>query len=178
GRPRSWSPTAITHNQGIPAGAVRDLTRRPTTMPSASTSKSSSLHSPDCRLAEAGFRTREALSLGRFLCGAFPYRKGGSISGQLTFARYTLMWFIHALDAIFELTAVVRKLLSHLIEAAWQVATERGPDGDDLADFELVGGHRFLDLGRRWCNTLDLHSPVGRFGEIRSQRSYSLSQFL
>jgi hypothetical protein len=26
------------------------------------------------------------------------------------------MWFIHALDAIFELTAVVRKLLSHLIE--------------------------------------------------------------
>ena len=25
------------------------------------------------------------------------------------------MWFIHALDAIFELTAVVQKLLSHLI---------------------------------------------------------------
>jgi hypothetical protein len=88
------------------------------------------------------------------------------------------MWFIHALDAIFELTAVVRKLLSHLIEAASPVATERGPDGDNLADFELVGGHRFLDLGRRWCNTLDLHSPLGRFGEIRSQRSYSLSQFL
>jgi hypothetical protein len=88
------------------------------------------------------------------------------------------MWFIHALDAIFELTAVVRKLLSHLIEAASPVATERGPDGENLADFVLVGGHRFLDLGRRWCYTLDLHSRLGSFGEIRSQRSYSLSQFL
>jgi hypothetical protein len=58
------------------------------------------------------------------------------------------MWFIHALDAIFELTAVVRKLLSHFIDAAWKVATERGPNGDNLADFELVGGHRFLDPGR------------------------------
>jgi hypothetical protein len=57
------------------------------------------------------------------------------------------MWFIHALDAIFELMAVVRKLLSHLIDAARHVATEQGPDGDNLADFELVGGHRFLDLG-------------------------------
>src|SRR5262245_63683161 len=66
-----------------------------------------------------------------------PLPQGDSISGQLTFPRYTLMWFIHALDAIFELTAVVRKLLSHLIEAAWHVATERGPDGDNLADFEL-----------------------------------------
>src|SRR5262249_47043330 len=72
-------------------------------------------------------------------------------SDQVTFPRYTLMWFIHALEAIFELTAVVRKLLSHLIEAARHVATERGPDGDTLADFELVGGHRFLDLARRWC---------------------------
>src|SRR5262245_49350727 len=67
---------------------------------------------------------------------------------------------------------------SHLIEAAWHVATECGPDGDNLADFELVGGHRFLDLGRRRCSPLDLHSPLGRFGEIRSQRSCSLSQFL
>jgi hypothetical protein len=73
--------------------------------------------------------------------------KCSSISGQLTFPRYTLMWFIHALDAILELMAVVRKLLSHLIDAAWHVATERGPDGDNLADFELVGGHRFLGLG-------------------------------
>src|SRR5260370_24210479 len=76
-----------------------------------------------------------------------PLRKCSSISGQLTFPRYTLMWFIHALDAIFELMAVVRKLLSHFIDAAWHVATERGPDGDNLTDFELVGGHRFLDLG-------------------------------
>jgi hypothetical protein len=78
-----------------------------------------------------------------------PLRPGkcGSISGQLTFPRYTLMWFIHALDAIFELMAVVRKLLSHFIDAAWHVATERGPDGDNLTDFELVGGHRFLDVG-------------------------------
>src|SRR5262249_25203680 len=109
-----------------------------------------------------------------------PLRPGkcGSISGQLTFPRYTVMRFVHALDAIFELTAVVRKLLSHLIDATRHVATERGPDGDNLADFELVGGHRFLDLGRRWCSTLDLHNTLGRFGEIRSQRSCSLSQFL
>src|SRR6516225_5707919 len=109
-----------------------------------------------------------------------PLRPGecGSISGQLTFPRYTLMRFVHALDAIFELTAVVRKLLSHLIDAARHVATERGPDGDNLADFELVEGHWFLDLGRRWCSTLDLHSTLGRSGEIRSQRSCSLSQLL
>jgi hypothetical protein len=31
------------------------------------------------------------------------------------------MRFVHALDAIFELTAVVRKLLSHLIDAARHV---------------------------------------------------------
>src|SRR5262245_2840587 len=55
---------------------------------------------------------------------------------------------VHALDAILEFTAVVRKLLSHLIDAARHVATERGPDGDNLADFALVGGHQFLDLGR------------------------------
>jgi hypothetical protein len=48
------------------------------------------------------------------------------------------MRFVHALDAIFELTAVVWKLLSHLIDTAWHVATERGSDGDNLADFELV----------------------------------------
>src|ERR1700720_1253917 len=77
-----------------------------------------------------------------------PLEEYGSISGQLTFPRYTLVWFVHALDAIFELVAVVRKLLSHLIDAAWHVATERVPDGDNLADFELMGGHRFLDLGR------------------------------
>src|SRR5262249_26330424 len=145
-----------------------------------------SFHSPDCWLAEARSRIRQSLFTGRLLCGTFPCQnnsdppprpgKCGSISGQLTFPRYTLMWFIHALDAIFELTAVVRKPLSHLIEAAWHVAAERGPDGDNLADFELVGGHRFLDLGQRSCNTLDLHSPLGRFGKIRSHRSCSLGQ--
>jgi hypothetical protein len=41
-----------------------------------------------------------------------------------------------------------------------------------------VEGHRFLDLGRRWCSTLDLHSTLGWSGEIRSQRSCSLSQLL
>src|SRR5260370_37035314 len=41
-----------------------------------------------------------------------PLRKCSSISGQLTFPRYTLMRFIHALDPIFELMAVVQKLLS------------------------------------------------------------------
>src|SRR6516164_3857851 len=89
----------------------------------------------------------------RFLIGStvsFRLRPGkcGSTSGQLTFPRYTLMQFVHALDAIFEFTAVVRKLLSHLIDAARHVATERGPDGDNLANFALVGGHQFLDLGR------------------------------
>src|SRR5262249_52448134 len=98
--------------------------------------------------------------------------KGGSISGQLTFPRYTVMRFVHALDAIFELTAVVRQLLSHLIDATRHVATERGPDGDNLADVELVGGHRFLDLGRRWCSTLDLHSTW----EVRRNQVAALVQ--
>src|SRR5260370_20818048 len=40
-----------------------------------------------------------------------PLRKCSSISGQLTFPRYTLRRFIHALEAIFELIAVVRKPL-------------------------------------------------------------------
>src|SRR5262245_17828862 len=98
--------------------------------------------------------------MGRFLCGAFPCRKCGSISGQLTFARYTLMWFIHALDAIFELTAVVRKLPSHLIEAAWQVATERGPDGNDLPIlnlWEAIGSSTSADNGEtHWTFTAPL----------------------
>src|SRR5262249_25234122 len=42
----------------------------------------------------------------RFLIGStvsFRLRKCGSTSGQLTFPRYTLMRFVHALDAIVEL---------------------------------------------------------------------------
>src|SRR5258708_13222001 len=56
-----------------------------------------------------------------------PLRPGnyGSISGQLTFPRYTLMRFVHALDAIFELTAVVRKLLIHLIDTPRHVPPDR-----------------------------------------------------
>src|SRR5262245_2447667 len=72
-------------------------------------------------------------AIGRSSAARFPCRRCGSIFSQLAFPRYTLMWFIHALDAIFELMAVVRKLLSHLIEAAWHVTTERGFYGDNLA---------------------------------------------
>src|SRR5207253_11224940 len=57
-----------------------------------------------------------------------PSRRSGkcrSISCRLTVPRYTLMRFVHALDAIFDLPAVVRRLLSHLIDAARHVASER-----------------------------------------------------
>jgi hypothetical protein len=43
-------------------GAAFALKMRPTTTPSASTSKSSSLHSPDDRLADARFRIKHVLA--------------------------------------------------------------------------------------------------------------------
>src|SRR5262245_65682540 len=49
----SWWPKASVHIQGEPTGAACTFKMRPTTAPSASTSKSSSLHSPDGREAEA-----------------------------------------------------------------------------------------------------------------------------
>src|SRR5262249_12326347 len=51
-------PNASVHIQGEPTGAAWTFMMRPTTAPSASTSKSSSLHSPDGRDAEVRLGTR------------------------------------------------------------------------------------------------------------------------
>ena len=77
------------------------------------------------------------------------------------------MQFVHALDAIFEFTAVVRKLLSHLIDAARHVATERGPDGDNLADFAC--GRPSVPRPRPFDGVahLDLHSTLEALGQKR-----------
>src|SRR5215831_8123876 len=48
----------MVHSHRAPTGAAAAFMMRPTTAPSASTSKSSSLHSPDEREAEARLRTR------------------------------------------------------------------------------------------------------------------------
>src|SRR5258708_16796071 len=77
-----------------------------------------------------------------------PLRKCSSISGQLTFPRYTLMWFIHALDAIFELMAVVRKLLrsSRCARGRRRLVLDQPPaPAAHLADAP--------------CDTRHLHSP-------------------
>jgi hypothetical protein len=54
----SWCPKASVHIHGSPTGAALALKMRPTTSPLQSTSKSSSLHSPDGRLSAARFRSR------------------------------------------------------------------------------------------------------------------------
>jgi adenylate cyclase len=51
-------PKASVHIQGVPTGAALASKIRPTTTPSAITSKSSAFHSPDGRLAEARLRMR------------------------------------------------------------------------------------------------------------------------
>jgi hypothetical protein len=48
-----WCPKASVHIHGSPTGDAAALKMRPTTMPSASTSQSSSRHSPEVRLADA-----------------------------------------------------------------------------------------------------------------------------
>jgi hypothetical protein len=53
----SWCPNAKVHIHGLPTGAALALKMRPTRAPSASTSKSSSFHSPDGRLAVARLRS-------------------------------------------------------------------------------------------------------------------------
>jgi hypothetical protein len=58
----SWCPNASVHIQGEPTGAALALKMRPTTTLSSSTSKSSSLHWPDVRLAEARFRINWPMS--------------------------------------------------------------------------------------------------------------------
>jgi hypothetical protein len=57
---------------------------------------------------------------------------------QLAFPRNSLMHFLHALDAIFELAAVLGKLLGHNVDAARYVAIERRPDGHNLTDLEFM----------------------------------------
>src|SRR5215813_13691816 len=47
----------MVHSHGAPTGAAAAFMTRPTTVPSASTPKSSSFHSPEGRLAEARLRT-------------------------------------------------------------------------------------------------------------------------
>src|SRR5262249_55784573 len=52
----SWNPKANAHIHEDPTGDALALRMRPTTTPSASTSKSSSFHWPDSRLADARLR--------------------------------------------------------------------------------------------------------------------------
>jgi hypothetical protein len=61
---RGWAsgphdvPNAKVHIHGVPTGEAAALKMRPTRTPSASTSKSSSFHSPEGRKAEARLRVR------------------------------------------------------------------------------------------------------------------------
>ena len=59
-RPRRplWCSNSNVHIHGCPSGAAFTLKIRPTTTPSASTSKSSSLHSPEGREADARLRIK------------------------------------------------------------------------------------------------------------------------
>src|SRR5215471_10653541 len=52
----SWCPKANVHIQGVSLGAALAWKMRPTTLPSASASKSSSFHCPEGRLADARLR--------------------------------------------------------------------------------------------------------------------------
>src|SRR5262249_20375524 len=55
----SCCPKASVHIHGVPTGAACTFMMRPTTAPSASTSKSSSFHSPEGRETEARLRISE-----------------------------------------------------------------------------------------------------------------------
>jgi hypothetical protein len=57
----SWCPKASVHIHDAQTGEALALKILPTTTPSANTSKSSSFHSPDGRLAEARLRMRGGL---------------------------------------------------------------------------------------------------------------------
>ncbi len=57
---------------------------------------------------------------------------------EFAFPRDALVHFVHALDAIFELTVVLGELLGHRVDAARYVATEREPDGHNLTDLEFM----------------------------------------
>jgi len=60
-----WCPKASVLIQGLPTGVALALKMRPTTMPLARTSKSSSFHSPDGRLIEARLRSRAVMATGQ-----------------------------------------------------------------------------------------------------------------
>jgi hypothetical protein len=51
------------------------------------------------------------------------------------------MRFVRVLDAIFELTAIVRELLGDFVGPARYIATDCGPKHYGLAYLESVGGH-------------------------------------
>src|SRR5262249_56476675 len=61
---------------------------------------------------------------------------------QLAFPRNALMLFVCTFDAIFELAPIVRELFGHLVDPAWHIATDCGPEGHALTDMEFMRGHR------------------------------------
>jgi hypothetical protein len=67
---------------------------------------------------------------------------------QFAFARDTLVQFVHAFNAIFELATVLWELFGYFVGAAWYVATERGSDGHRLPDVEFMGVHRAIQFYR------------------------------
>jgi hypothetical protein len=62
--------------------------------------------------------------------------------GELAFSRDALMLFVGALDAIFELPAVMRELPGHFVVPGRHIATDCGSNRHSLADPEFMRGHR------------------------------------
>ena len=58
--------------------------------------------------------------------------------GQFAFSRDALMLFARASDAIFEFTAIVRKLLGHFEGPARRIATDCAPKHYGLTDLEFM----------------------------------------
>lgn len=58
--------------------------------------------------------------------------------GQFAFLRDALMRFARALDAIFELTAIVRELLGDFVGPARYIATDCGLEHHGLTDLEFM----------------------------------------
>jgi hypothetical protein len=96
---------------------------------------------------------------------------------QFAFARDTLVQFVHAFDAIFELATVLWELFGYFVDAAWYVATERGSDGHSLPDVEFMGVHRAIQCYRALALsvvTWDVPIETAK-GAARRQRTPSLS---
>ena len=85
-------PKASVHSHGAPSGATAARMIRPTTAPLASTSKSSSFHSPDGREADARLRTswvnRNAIYGAAFAHTATSGLLGAPLVGQVTAGVY------------------------------------------------------------------------------------------